>query len=152
MSEKTFLATIKAGDHVWLGNYNNTQRRMEKVERLTNTQFVIGDDRYVRSTGYRVGRSFAGTGISITGIATPVEVQQYRAETLRRNQERDAREAKYKAFDEKKAELSNLFGSEQIWVRASEYGKPEDFKFEVVVNSLDEKQVRKLAKLLANWS
>ncbi len=52
------LNEIKAGDYVAL--YHRGQPRKVKVDRITNTQVIIGGDRYSKKSQYKVGDTGGG--------------------------------------------------------------------------------------------
>jgi hypothetical protein len=136
------LEQIEEGDRVWLGDQREPRRVLRTVEKLTPKQIVltIRNDRYKRDTF----RSVCNTGLRLTGVATPEEVEQWEAEQARLKVEAEARLAERRRINAKRLELTGLFG-EGFYV--SESNDPDTPPWEVH-GFLSEEGVRKLAEML----
>lgn len=82
LSTATRLEDLQVGDYVtYHGLYGRYgEDAIHKIDRLTQTQIIIGNMRFRRDTGREVGQSDYGrTRISIT---TPADVQRIRRKNL----------------------------------------------------------------------
>src|SRR5437879_13607291 len=95
-------STIKVGDAVLVGSSPERPRRIQKVQRVTETLFTLDNgDRYYRESGLRYGLMSG----RILGLATPEDyVEQERC----RQEAESEREARERA-DRYKKVLENLF-------------------------------------------
>jgi hypothetical protein len=157
------LATIKAGDRVWVGNYRSPRfSGIKAVSRLTPTQVIIdwhGNGKYekrykrgdAKSTAlYCVGGSTMGDFVS--GIATESEYAAWDA-AVAEDEARKAKEAAAKqAREDWRQSLAESFGDDEFVSVGHEYWNgsqsPAD-KFHVDIHMLSADQVRSLARFVA---
>jgi hypothetical protein len=153
-NEKAFLQNIKQGTVVWTrssgigANQDPKSGGLHTVLSLTPHFFVLdgysGTDRkFRRDDGWQNTRWCKHV---ITSIATPAEIQNYHEAEHQAAARRKERERVAQARQQLKAELSNLFADENVWV-----GDADNENFYVQFNNMKEAQVRKLAKALPKY-
>lgn len=115
------LATIKAGDRVWISApYGGSDKgEIKTVKRLTPTQIIL-DGKFEQYNRYRRGRpsrygdhepTYHGIGMSsgrITAVATKAECERWDAEQERKRLAQVEAESKQVADEKKRQELSAM--------------------------------------------
>jgi hypothetical protein len=120
---------VKEGDWVWIGSFSKPKFKASQVARITKTQIVLSGDstKYWRESGTAVGYS----SYSIMGIATDLEVSEYRAQ---------------------KMDLAALFHRGAIYDNFNVCVSPSEHKegLDLTFQGVTEDQIKEIASILAS--
>ncbi len=134
-------STIKVGDAVLIGSSPERPRRIQKVQRVTETLFTLDNgDRYYRESGLRYGLMSG----RILGLATPEDyVEQERC----RQEAESEREARERA-DRYKKVLENLFARLPWHTSITDDYNNRRGRFNLEFWALTEEQIQAIAAAL----
>lgn len=117
---ENWLEQLKTGDSVIVsGSYTGSLPLVKEVDRITNTQIVIGSTKYRRDSGRQIGGSTWHW--SWLQEATPEAVKKIKDEGRRRKLQYDLRETKWQRLS-----LEALEEITAIVARAKESEKSDD--------------------------
>jgi hypothetical protein len=152
------LASLKAGDRVWIGRsqYGRWAGKICEVVKVTRTQAVVKitptyECRFKLDGGFQIGAGMFAD--QILDRATSQECKAWDEKQQREKQEAERKQAEKEATERKRSELGALFGGDATYVHEEQYGSEAERigKWTVEFHNLTEEQVRNLATADVVW-